>query len=45
MVLVTGRIGGQEVETADILTYNDEGKLVQFDSLSDEAVANAAYPR
>jgi uncharacterized protein len=45
VVLTTVRIDGETVESADVLTYNGNGKLVAFDTLSDEGPANRAYPR
>lgn len=43
VVLVTATVEGEGVETADVLTYNDEGKLTAFDSLGDETVANRVF--
>lgn len=45
VALVTVDMNGEKVETADILTYNDDGHLVAFDSLSDETVANRVFAR
>lgn len=45
VVLTTAEMQGEKVDTADICTYNDEGKMTAFDSLSDETVANRIYAR
>ena len=44
-MLTTVHIEGETVENADVLTYNSDGKLVAFDSLGDEAVANRVFPK
>lgn len=45
VVLATTSVQGGQAEVADILTYNGEGKLIAFDSLSDPALANRAFPK
>lgn len=45
VVLATTRVGDDEAEVADVLTYNGEGKLVAFRSYGDPAVANARFPK
>jgi ketosteroid isomerase-like protein len=45
VVLTTVRLAGEVDESADILTYNADGKLVAFDTLADETVANRVFPR
>ncbi len=45
VVLTTVELDGESVESADVLTYNAEGKLVAFDSLSDETVPNRVYAK
>jgi ketosteroid isomerase-like protein len=45
VVLTTATLDGDSVEGADVLTYNGDGKLVAFDSLEDETVANRVFPR
>jgi ketosteroid isomerase-like protein len=45
VVLVTARLGGEEVEGADVLTYSPSGKLIAFDTLADETVPNRVFPR
>ena len=43
VALTTVHLGGEEVESADVLTYNDDGKLVGFDTLADETVPNRVF--
>lgn len=45
VALVTVTTDGEAVETADVLTYSEEGKLVGFDSLGDQTLANRLYPK
>ncbi|HEY8765040.1 MAG TPA: nuclear transport factor 2 family protein [Solirubrobacteraceae bacterium] len=45
VVLTTARLDGETVESADVLTYNADGKLVKFDTLGDETVPNRVYAR
>ncbi len=45
VTLNTVRIDGEEIEGADILTYNENGKLIAFDTLSDQTVANRVFPK
>ena len=45
IVLNTVTIDGEEVVGADVLTYNASGKLIAFDTLSDETVANRVFPK
>ena len=45
VVLTTAKLEGDTVESADVLTYNDGGKLVAFDTLADETAPNRVYPR
>jgi len=45
VVITTDRAGGEEVTGADVLTYNDDGKLIAFDTLADETVTNRLYPK
>ena len=35
VVLTTGDFGGEATEGADVLTFNDAGKLVTFEALGD----------
>jgi uncharacterized protein len=45
IALTTAKLEGESVEGADVLTYNSEGKLVAFDTLSDEAVPNRVFAK
>lgn len=43
VVLTTVSLAGETVEGADVLTYNGEGKLVEFETLADATVANRVF--
>jgi hypothetical protein len=43
VVLTTAYLGGEAVESADVLIYNDSGMLVSFDTLGEEALANRVF--
>lgn len=45
VVLTTVTVEGEATETADVLTYNAEGKLVAFEALSDASVTNRVFPK
>lgn len=45
VVLTKVTLDGQSDEAADVLTYNEEGKLIAFDQLGDPRVVNSLYPR
>ncbi len=45
IVLNTIRVDGEEIEAADVLTYNENGKLIAFDTLADETVTNRLFPK
>lgn len=45
VVLTTVTLDGQTNEAADILTYDEEGKLIAFEQLGDPTIANSLYPR
>jgi ketosteroid isomerase-like protein len=45
VVLTTVSLAGESAESADILTYNGEGKLIQFDEVGDPAVGNRVFAR
>ena len=45
VVLTKVTLDGQTVEAADVLTYDEEGKLIAFEQLGDPAIANSAFPR
>jgi ketosteroid isomerase-like protein len=43
VVLTTVNLAGETIESADVLTYNGNGKLVAFDTLADETVPNRVF--
>lgn len=45
VVLTKVTLGGESDEAADVLTYNEGGKLVAFDQLGDPTIADSAFPR
>jgi ketosteroid isomerase-like protein len=45
VVLTTVTLDGETAEAADVLTYNADGKLIQFDQVGDPSVANRLFPR
>jgi ketosteroid isomerase-like protein len=45
IVLTTNHLEGEVIETADILTYNSNGKLIRFDTLADETVPNRVFAK
>ena len=45
VVLTTVTLAGKAVESADVLSYNAEGKLVAFDTLGDPTNANEVFPK
>jgi uncharacterized protein len=45
VVLTTNHLEGETIETADVLTYNGNGKLVKFDTLADETVTDRVFAR
>ena len=45
VVLCTIELAGESEETADVLTYNDDGKLIKFDTLGDEAIPNRVFAK
>lgn len=45
VVLTTVTLGGEQAESADVLRYNDEGKLVSFEQLGDPSVADRVFAR
>jgi ketosteroid isomerase-like protein len=45
VVLTTVQLEGNTDESADVLTYNDNGKLVAFDTLGDETVPNRVFAK
>jgi len=45
VVLTTVTLDGESDEAADVLTYNEEGKLIAFDQLGDPTIAARVFPR
>jgi uncharacterized protein len=45
VVLATVSINGEEQENADVLTFNEAGRLVHFTSIGDPAAAERAFPK
>ncbi len=45
VVLTTVTLEGETSESADVLTYNGEGKLIAFDTLGDPAAGNRVFPK
>lgn len=45
VVLTTVTLEGETAEGADVLTYNADGKLVSFDTLSDSTIANRVFAK
>jgi uncharacterized protein len=43
VVLTTIHLEGETVESADVLTYNSDGKLVAFETLGDTTVADRVF--
>lgn len=43
VVLTTVKLAGETNESADVLTYNGNGKLVAFDTLGDPTLANRVF--
>ena len=44
-MLTTAHLDGETVESADVLVYNNAGKLVTFDTLGDPKVTNRVFAR
>jgi len=45
IVLGTDSIGGDQSETVDVLTYDDNGQLVRFETFGSEDLLDKAFPR
>jgi ketosteroid isomerase-like protein len=45
VVLTTVHLEGETAEGADVLTYDGDGRLVAFDTLSDPTVANRVFAK
>ncbi len=43
VILTTVTLEGETVESADVSTYNAEGKLVAFDTLGDPTIVNRVF--
>jgi ketosteroid isomerase-like protein len=43
VVLTTVTLAGESEDAADVLTYNEEGKLIAFDQLGDPAISNRVF--
>jgi ketosteroid isomerase-like protein len=45
VVQATVSLDGETAESADVLTYNSDGKLAAFDTIGDSTIANRVFPR
>lgn len=45
VVLTKVTLDGQTAEAADVLTYDEGGKLIAFEQVGDPAIANSVFPR
>ncbi len=45
VVLATVTLDGESTESADVLTYNGDGKLVAFDTVGDTTIGDRVFPR
>jgi uncharacterized protein len=45
VVLTTVTLEGESQENADVLTYNEAGKLIAFEAIGDSANANRVFPK
>ncbi len=45
VVLTTRALGGVATEGADVLTFNDDGKLVTFEALGDTTQADRVFAK
>ena len=45
VVLTKVTLDGESEEVADVLTYNDEGRLIAFDTLADPSAGNRVFPK
>jgi ketosteroid isomerase-like protein len=43
VVLTTVQLGGEEIESADVMTYNSDGRLVAFDTIADEKAVDRVF--
>jgi len=44
-VLCDDELAGEQAETVDLLSYDDAGKLIRFQSFGGEALLDRAFPR
>lgn len=45
MVMAKDRVGVSEVRTVDVLTYNDEGELIGFETFGGNALLDEVFPK
>jgi hypothetical protein len=45
VVLTTVELEGETAESADVLTYNGDGRLVAFETLGDAALADRVFAK
>jgi uncharacterized protein len=45
VVLTTAAMDGETADAADVLTFNDEGRLVGFEQIGDPAIGNRVFAR
>lgn len=45
VVLASVQLDGEQTESVDVLTYDDAGKLIAFDTFGDPAIADRAFPK
>lgn len=45
VVLTTVTLDGESGESADVLTYNGDGKLIGFEQIGDPAIGNRVFAR
>lgn len=45
VVLVTVSVGGDEERAVDVLTYDDSGQLVRFETFGGDRVLDRAFPK
>ena len=45
VVICDVELDGEQSESADLLTYDDDGKLIRFQTFGDEAQVDRAFPR
>ena len=45
VVLTAAGLDGESAEAADVLTFNQEGKLIAFEQVGDPAIANRVFAR